>query len=69
MNQASASGNADSDPDPKTGQNRYISGTFRMEALPAYLARLDGSLIAAPVHNPGGLQLVEAAKTAVKTVN
>ncbi len=27
---------ADSDPDPKTGQNRYISGTFRMEALPAY---------------------------------
>jgi hypothetical protein len=60
---------AESDPDPKTGQNRYISGTFRMEALPAYLARLDGTIIAAPVHNPGALHLVEAAHTDVKTVN
>ena len=60
---------ADSDPDPKTGQNRYISGTFRMEALPAFLVRLDGSIIAGPVHDPGALQLVEAAKSAVKTVN
>jgi len=60
---------ADSDPDPKTGQNRYISGTFRMEALPAFLVRLDGSIIAGPVHDPGALQLVQAAKSAVKTVN
>jgi len=37
--------------------------------LPAYLARLDGSIIAGPVHNAGGLRLVEAAKSAVKTVN
>jgi hypothetical protein len=58
---------ADSDPDPKTGQNRYISGTFRMEALPAYLARLDGTVIAPPVHNPGALRLVEPPRTAVKT--
>jgi hypothetical protein len=60
---------ADSDPDPKTGENRYISGTFRMEALPAFLARADGKVIAGPVHNPGALQQVQAAHTAVTTVN
>jgi hypothetical protein len=46
---------ADFDPDPKTGQNRYISGTFRMEALPAYLASMDGKILAVPVHNRGAL--------------
>jgi hypothetical protein len=39
---------ADSDPDRKTGQNRYISGTFRMEAVPAYLADESGTIVAAP---------------------
>jgi len=59
---------ADFGPDPKTGQNHYISGTFRMEAVPTYLARLDGSVVAAPVHNAGALRQIEAAQTAVKTV-
>ncbi len=39
---------ADSDPDPKTGQNRYISTTWRMEATPAYIAKADGKIIASP---------------------
>jgi hypothetical protein len=43
---------ADSDPDPKTGQNRYISGTWRMEAVPAYLANQDGKVVAVPVKVP-----------------
>jgi hypothetical protein len=37
---------ADANPDPVTGKNRDISGTFRMEALPAYLANIDGKVIA-----------------------
>ncbi len=37
---------ADANPDPATGKNRDISGTFRMEALPAYLANIDGKVIA-----------------------
>ena len=36
---------ADAYPD-KSGQNQYISGTFRFEATPAYLASSDGKLIA-----------------------
>jgi hypothetical protein len=39
---------ADSDPDPKTSQNLYISATFRMEAIPAYLADQTGAIVAAP---------------------
>ena len=39
---------ADADPDPKTGQNRFISATWRMEAVPAYLADISGKIIAAP---------------------
>jgi hypothetical protein len=39
---------ADADPDPKTGQNRSISTTFRMEALPAYLLTTEGKVIATP---------------------
>ena len=39
---------ADFDPDPKTGQNRMISATYRMEALPAYLASEDGKILAGP---------------------
>ena len=43
---------ADAKPDPKTGQNQEISATFRMEAVPAYLTKLDGTVVAAP--GPGG---------------
>ncbi len=42
---------ADADPDPKTGQNREISATFRMEGMPAYLASLDGKIVATPVRD------------------
>jgi len=41
---------ADANPDPKTGQNREISSTFRMEALPAFLATVDGKVVA-PAHD------------------
>lgn len=37
---------ADADPDPVTGKNRLISTTWRMEAVPAYLATADGNVIA-----------------------
>jgi len=40
---------ADASPDPKTGQNQFISGTFRMEAIPAYLADESGKVVATPV--------------------
>lgn len=40
---------ADSDPDPKTGENRYISATYRMKAVPAYLAEPNGKIVATPV--------------------
>lgn len=42
---------ADYAPDPKTGQNQFISATFRMEALPAYLAAIDGRIVAVPASN------------------
>jgi hypothetical protein len=37
---------ADADPDPASGQNRMISTTWRMEALPAFLATRDGKVVA-----------------------
>jgi hypothetical protein len=37
---------ADADPDPVTGQNRAISTTWRLEAVPAFLATTDGRVIA-----------------------
>jgi hypothetical protein len=37
---------ADADPDPVTGKNRSISTTWRMEAVPAYLATEDGKIVA-----------------------
>lgn len=37
---------ADADPDPVTGKNRLISTTWRMEAVPAYLASPDGTVLA-----------------------
>jgi hypothetical protein len=61
---------ADSNPDPKTGENRDISGTFRMEALPAYLAQVDGKIVALPAHNSGALREISGLdSTAVKLTN
>ena len=37
---------ADADPDPATGQNRRISTTWRMQAVPAFLAQVDGKIVA-----------------------
>ena len=37
---------ADCDPDPVTGKNRMISTTWRMEAVPAFLATADGKVVA-----------------------
>jgi hypothetical protein len=39
---------ADADPDPKTGENRRISGTFRIEAVPAFIVTGDGKVLASP---------------------
>lgn len=61
---------ADANPDPKTGENRDISGTFRMEALPAYLAQTDGKIVAVPVHNGGALREISGLDaTAVRLTN
>jgi len=37
---------ADAEPDPISGQNRMISTTWRLQAVPAYLATVDGRVIA-----------------------
>ena len=37
---------ADADPDPVTGKNRMISTTWRMEAVPAFLATDSGKIVA-----------------------
>ncbi len=47
---------ADADPDPKTGQNRMISATWRMEAVPAYLADISGKIVATPASASQPLQ-------------
>jgi hypothetical protein len=39
---------ADASPDPITGENREISAAFRFEAVPAFLANVDGNLVATP---------------------
>ena len=39
---------ADADPDPATGQNESISATYRIEAVPAFLANLEGQIVARP---------------------
>ncbi len=47
---------ADADPDPLTGQNGAISATYRMEAVPAFVAREDGTVVARPtVDGLGGV--------------
>jgi hypothetical protein len=43
---------ADASPDPLTGQNTEISSTFRMEAVPAYLTKPDGTVLAEPMSVP-----------------
>lgn len=40
---------ADADPDPATGKNTSLSATYRLEAVPAYLATLDGKIVATPI--------------------
>jgi hypothetical protein len=45
---------ADADPDPKTGQNRQISATFRIEAVSAYLLDTRGNVLARPSNAPLG---------------
>jgi hypothetical protein len=45
---------ADADPDPATGQNRRISTTWRMQAVPAFLAQVDGTVIANASPEPLG---------------
>ncbi len=45
---------ADADPDPATGQNRRISTTWRMQAVPAFLAETDGKIIATASSEPIG---------------
>jgi len=54
---------ADAAPDEKTGQNQEISATFRIEALPAYLANMDGKIVALPF---GGSDASTAAVAATK---
>lgn len=36
---------ADADPDPQTGENRRISSTFRIDAVPAFVVRRGGTFI------------------------
>jgi hypothetical protein len=52
---------ADADPDPATGQNRMISATYRMEAVPAFLAHEDGKVVALPNAAPLGGMLTRRA--------
>jgi hypothetical protein len=63
---------ADADPDPSSGQNRMISTTYRMEAVPAFLAHEDGKVVAVPEAEPlGGVltQLAGASATAQTATN
>jgi hypothetical protein len=55
---------ADANPDPITGKNRSISTTWRMEAVPAFLATETGAIVAtASAEGLGGV--VHAASAAV----
>jgi hypothetical protein len=51
---------ADADPDPATGQNTSISATFRIEAVPAFLVRTDGKVVATPAGVVGAPAMVLA---------
>jgi hypothetical protein len=58
---------ADADPDPVTGQNRLISTTWRLEAVPAFLATPDGSIVAqASTDGLGGRVAEQMVATAAK---
>lgn len=52
---------ADADPDPVTGKNRLISTTWRMEAVPAFLATEDGKIVATASLRPLGGVVRQAA--------
>ena len=62
---------ADADPDPATGKNRRISTTWRMQAVPAFLAQVDGKIIANATSEPlgGMMQQVAAASDTSKPAN
>jgi hypothetical protein len=51
---------ADADPDPVTGQNRRISTTWRIEAVPAFLAKDDGTVVATATSAPIGTVVRQA---------
>jgi len=53
---------ADANPDPLTGQNRHISATWRMEAVPAYLADISGKIVAGPASIPSFQTSAQAAE-------
>jgi hypothetical protein len=55
---------ADADPDPVTGQNRRISTAWRMEAVPAFLAKVDGTVVAKASAEGLGRVVRQAAGTA-----
>jgi hypothetical protein len=46
---------ADAEPDPLTGQNRLISTTFRVQAVPAFLTDINGKVLAVPQGTEEGL--------------
>lgn len=59
---------ADSDPDPRTGMKRSISTTWRLEAVPVFLATTDGKVVAsASEAGLGGV--VHAPTVAVDTAH
>ncbi len=53
---------ADAGPDPATGKNQLISTTWRLEAVPAFLATADGKIVAVASDQAlgGKLQLPES---------
>ncbi len=55
---------ADADPDPVTGKNRSISTTWRMEAVPAYLATAAGKVVAEASAAPLGGRMHPAVASA-----
>jgi hypothetical protein len=55
---------ADYDPDPVTGKNRMISITWRMEAVPAFLATEDGRVLASSTTQGLGGVVPEPVKVA-----
>ena len=57
---------ADGDPDPATGEKRKISITWRMEAVPAFLALQDGKVVATATIDGFGGRVMAAATSAAQ---